>query len=91
MSKTEILRKLKQSFIDGDNEEPFLNREYAEETFRIFDLLIGGFDLGGNQTNNAIQDIVNDIFKYFDETDELERLVKKKIKKGNKNGDLHKL
>ena len=88
MNKTEILEKLKQSFVDDDKKEPFQNREYVEETLRIFDLLIAGFDLGKNEQDNAIFDIVNDIFKYFGETDELERLIKKKIKMENKNGIL---
>lgn len=81
MGKTKILKKLKKSFVKEDKEEPFLNREYVEETLRIFDLLIGGFDLGESQTDNAIQDVVNDVFRYFDETDEFERLITKKMEK----------
>ena len=83
MGKTKILEKLKQSFVKGDKEEPFTSREYVEETLRIFDLLIDGFDLGESQTDNAIQDIVSDIFRYFDETDEFERLINKKMEKIN--------
>lgn len=80
MSKAEILKKLKQSFIDEDVKEPFTDKEYVEETLRIFDLLLGGFNSDENETDNAIYDIVTDIFTYFDETDELERLIKKKMK-----------
>lgn len=79
MSKTEILEKLKKSFIEEDKQEPFQNREYVEETLRVFDLLIGGFDLGEDEKNNAIQDIVSDIFNYFGE-DEFERLIRNKMK-----------
>ena len=45
--------------------------------------MIDGFDLGESQTDNAIQDIVSDIFRYFDETDEFERLINKKMEKIN--------
>lgn len=61
----DILKILKQQFIEEDIKEPFRNREYVEETIRIFDMLIDGFDLSENQYDNAIYDVVNDIFRYF--------------------------
>lgn len=78
MGRTEILKQLKQSFVEEDVKEPFQNREYVEETLGIFDMLIDGFDLGLDETDSAVQDIVGDIFRYFDETDELTRLIQKK-------------
>lgn len=79
MGKTEIIKQLRQSFIDEDNREPFQNREYVGETLRIFDLLLGTFDDSENDTDNAIYDIVSDIFGYFGE-DEFERLLRNKMK-----------
>lgn len=66
-NREDVLKKLKENFIKEDESEPFQNREYAEETIRIFDLLIGGFDLDKNEVDNATFDIVTDIFNYYGE------------------------
>lgn len=65
ISKKDILIKLRHDFIEEDRKEPFMNREYVEETIRVFDMLIDGFDLSENVYDNAIQDVVSDIFRYF--------------------------
>ncbi len=63
LTKIEILEKLSKSFNEADKEEPFINREYVEETQRIYDNLInGGID---EYQERAINDIVSDIFRHF--------------------------
>lgn len=67
-SKEEILKQLKEDFIKEDEAEPFLNRLYVDETIRLFDMLIEGYDeLAEYPTDKAINDIVIDIFRYYDE------------------------
>ena len=64
-SEIQIIKKIEKEFIKEDKAEPFINREYVEETKRIFGLLkesVGDFD---NDTNRAIYDIVQDIFRYY--------------------------
>jgi hypothetical protein len=65
MNKQKILEKLKKQFIKEDKEEPFLNRAYVKETKRIFDMLLGVKKSSFNETDYAIFDIVDDIFKYY--------------------------
>lgn len=60
-----ILRNAETNFLLDDKDEPFLNREYAEETKRIYKLLrnkasMGDFD---SPQDRAIFDIVEDIFR----------------------------
>ena len=61
-----IIEKLEREFIKEDKKEPFLNREYVEETKRIYKLLKGEIDSEENPTDRAIYDIVNDIFRELD-------------------------
>ena len=61
-----IIEKLEKEFIKEDKEEPFLNREYVEETKRIYKLLKEEIDSEENPTDRAIYDIVNDIFRELD-------------------------
>jgi len=61
--RTEIIKKAEKSFLEEDKAEPFLDREYAEETKRIYGLLkedMGDFE---NPTDRAIFDLVNDILR----------------------------
>lgn len=61
MTKKEILKKLLKSFEEEDKKEPFLDREYVEETKRIYNgLIISDVD---NYVGKATYDIVNDIFR----------------------------
>lgn len=64
-TKNDIIKELKEEFIEEDKKEPFENRDYFDETIRIFDLLLGVFDDNENETNNAIYDVVSDIFRYY--------------------------
>lgn len=56
------MKKLKEDFNKGDREEPFIDREYVEETNRVYDVLIEGIGDEPNSTDKAIFDIVNEIF-----------------------------
>lgn len=63
LNKIEILKKLSKSFNEENEQEPFLSLEYVEETKRIYDNLING---GLNEyQERAINDIISDIFRYF--------------------------
>jgi len=61
-TRKEILIQLREEFIKEDEEEPFNDREYVEETLKAFDLLAGDIDIGENR---AYYDIVQDIFKHL--------------------------
>lgn len=62
-TKIEILEKLSKSFNEEDRKEPFIDRGYVEETKKIYHYLInGGID---QYDQRAINDIVADIFRYF--------------------------
>ena len=65
MKQEKIIEKAEKSFLDADKEEPFLNREYAEETKRIYLLLKNRASMGDfeSPTDRAIFDIVQDIFR----------------------------
>lgn len=80
MKKIEILKKLKADFVAEDLAEPFINREYVEETLRIFDLLSDDFTPEETKTDEAIMDIVNDICRYYEDGDDFERLIRTKMK-----------
>lgn len=58
-----VILKAEKSFIEEDKEEPFLDREYVDETKRIFSLLKEGNGDFENPTDRAIFDIVKDIFR----------------------------
>lgn len=79
MERKEILEKLKKSFIEEDVEEPFQNREYVRETLRIFDLLSDDITPEETKTDEAITDIVNDIFRYYENEDDFEGIIRKKV------------
>lgn len=69
-NKEDILRKLKQNFIEEDKSEPFLNREYVEETIRVFNFLINPNNSLVNNLSplfqdKSVYDIVSDIFRHF--------------------------
>ena len=52
---------------------------------------VGGISDTGNETDDATCDIVRDIFRYYDETDDLTILIRQKmdrIKNGNKKNNL---
>ena len=60
-----IIQKAEAIFLEDDELEPFINREYVEETKRIYGLLrnkasMGDFD---SPQDRAIFDIVEDIFR----------------------------
>lgn len=58
-----VILKAEKSFLKEDKKEPFIDREYVDETKRIFSLLkadVGDFE---NPTDRAIFDIVKDIFR----------------------------
>jgi len=65
MNEDEIVKQAEANFLEDDEAEPFLNREYAEETKRIYGLLknkasMGDFD---SPQDRAIFDIVQDILR----------------------------
>lgn len=69
MDKQAIIKKLLKGFIAEDKIDPFGNREYAKETRRIFEMLISYDELNlKDETDEAIYDIVDDIFRYFKKT-----------------------
>lgn len=61
------MKRLLKEFIKEDESEPFINREYVEETKRIYRLLIGDIP-HGNETDNAVYDIVNALLYHFEKT-----------------------
>ncbi len=65
MNKKEIIKKLEKSFVKEDKAEPFLDREYVEETKRIYKLLKNNDTSSDfiDATDKAIYDIVEDIFR----------------------------
>ncbi len=60
-----IIEKLEKSFIEEDKAEPFLDREYVEETKRIYKLLKNNNTNSDfiDSTDRVIYDIVKDIFR----------------------------
>jgi hypothetical protein len=64
-SEIDIIKKLKKEFLKEDKKEPFLDREYVDESLRIFDILSEGIGDFEDETDRAIYDIVQDIFRYF--------------------------
>jgi len=65
MNEDEIVKQAEANFLEDDEAEPFLNREYADETKRIYTLLrnkasMGDFD---SPQDRAIFDIVQDILR----------------------------
>lgn len=69
--RRDILKNLKERFIEEDIREPFEDREYVEDTLNIFDLLIENNrvdridEIMVTLDKNALLDIIYDIFKYF--------------------------
>ena len=59
-----VIQKAEANFLEDDELEPFLDREYAEETKRIYDLLKNKASMGDFESpqDRAIFDIVEDIF-----------------------------
>lgn len=67
-SKEDILKELKKRFVEEDTKEPFVNREYVEDTLQVFDMLISGDEddfIGVN--GGALCDVISDIFRYYGE------------------------
>lgn len=65
INKDEVIKKVEANFLEDDKLEPFINREYAEETIRIYTLLrnkasMGDFD---SPQDRAIFDVVEDILR----------------------------
>jgi parvulin-like peptidyl-prolyl isomerase len=59
-----IIAKLKKSFNAEDRMEPFENREYADETNRLYDMLMEEYPYDPpDQKDKAVFDIVTDILK----------------------------
>ena len=58
-----VILKAEKSFLKEDKQEPFLDREYAEETKRIFGLLKEGSGDFENSIDRTFFDIVKDIFR----------------------------
>ncbi len=65
----EIIKRAEKSFLEADKEEPFLSREYAEETKRIYGLIKNKSSMGDfeSPTDRAIFDIVYDILREIKE------------------------
>ena len=65
----EAIKRAEKSFLEEDKKEPFLNREYVEETKRIFSLLRNKSSMGDfeNPTDRAIFDLVYDILREIKE------------------------
>ena len=61
----EAISKAEKSFLEEDKKEPFLDREYVDETKRIFSLIKGKSSMGDfeNPTDRAIFDVVYDILR----------------------------
>lgn len=65
-TRKEIFERLKKNFIEEDEAEPFVNREYVESTIALFDLLIDGNEDKDYLLNGgAICDVISDIMFYF--------------------------
>jgi len=59
-----IIGKLKKSFNEEDKTEPFDDREYVDESNRLFDLLMEEYPIDPQDSRDrAIVDIVIDIFR----------------------------
>jgi len=60
-----VIRKAEVTFLEDDEAEPFLNREYAEETKRIYSLLKDKHSMGDFESpkDRAIFDLVQDILR----------------------------
>ncbi len=65
MKEEDIIKKAEKSFLEDDKLEPFLNREYAEETKRIYGLLKDKCSMGDFESpkDRAIFDVVYDILR----------------------------
>lgn len=65
----EAIKKAEKSFLQEDKKEPFLDREYVDETKRIFCLLKDKSSMGDfeNPTDRAIFDVVYDILRELKE------------------------
>ena len=68
INRIKIMKKLLKEFVKEDKADPFVNRVYAEETKRIYKLLIVPEDMSdfGNETDKAIYDIVGDLLRHFE-------------------------
>jgi hypothetical protein len=59
-----ILAKMKRSFNEEDKADPFNDRDYVDETNRLFDLLMEEYPHDPEDSKDrAIYDIVADIFR----------------------------
>ena len=63
INKINILKRLRNGFITEDKREPFIDRNYVEETIRIYDNLIESNTC--EYQEKAIYDIISDIFRYL--------------------------
>lgn len=65
MNEDEIIKQAEATFLEDDEAEPFLNREYAEETKRIYGLLKDKHTMGNfeNPQDRAIFDVVSDVLR----------------------------
>jgi len=61
----EAIKRAEKSFLKDDKKEPFISREYAEETKRIYGLLKNKSSMGDfeNPTDRAIFDVIYDILR----------------------------
>ena len=65
MNEDEIIKQAEAIFLEDDEAEPFINREYVEETKRIYGLLKDKHTMGGFESpqDRAIFDVVSDVLR----------------------------
>ena len=65
MNEDEIIKQAEAIFLEDDEAEPFISREYAEETKRIYGLLKENHAMGDfpNPKDRAIFDVVYDLLR----------------------------
>ncbi len=63
MNEDEIIKQAETNFLEDDTLEPFANREYVEETKRIYDLLKNEHPMGDFKSpqDRAIFDVAYDL------------------------------
>ena len=67
IDKGKLMKQLLKEFLKEDKSDPFINRDYVDETKRIYELLRvpEGMANVDNETDRAVYYIVADILRYF--------------------------
>ncbi len=65
MNEDETIKLAESTFLEDDEAEPFLNREYVNETKRIYTLLKNNHAMGDfeDPKDRAVFDLVQDILR----------------------------